>query len=449
MYFLLKIITQLALKVYFKKIHIEGEELLPKEGPYLIVANHPSSFLDPISVAVLVKQKISFLAKGGLFKNKLVAAILRKLNMVAIYRAQDNPEMLSSNNEVFKDCYKKLAEKEVIMIFPEGISEMERSLRKIKTGAARIALGAEKENNYNLNVKIVPIGLNYTKSSRFRSELIMIIGKPITAQDYQLLHQEDEISTIKKLTQEIENSIRDLIITIDRQEHTELIERIESIYKARLLETTNIDENKNIATIKVSQGIIDAIKHFQEIEPQTFDRIKFKIDNYFDMLEQANLTDRSLQRDIPKENLFIYLLKVAVKLIPGFPLWLFGIINSYLPYRLPRFFALLISDSEAFYGALLMSLGTFFFVLFYSIEIVLVGSISHSYLVTLLYAIALPVSGLFTIYYARFARKFYYNWKLVSNFYSKQQLISELIDERKRIIIDLEQIRAKFNTRND
>lgn len=447
-YSLLKNIVKVAINVYFKKVHIEGKENIPINGPFLIVANHPSSFLDPISIAILVKQKISFLAGGFMFKNKFIASILRGLNMVAIHRAQDNPGMLSNNDDVFKDCYKKLSDKGAIMIFPEGTSEMERRLRKIKTGAARIALGAEKENNYDLSVMILPVGLNYSKSSRFRSEMFINIGTPISVLDYKAAHQKDEFHAVQELTQNIENKIRDLIVTIDEHEYDELIERVESIYKTELIKTTPTDKGHNLTQIKISQEIAGAVKHFQKNEPKLFDDAKFRIDSYFDKLSKTNLSDKSIKQNLQSENLFVYIIKSVFKLIIGFPIWLFGIINSYIPYKLPRYIALAITDSEAFYGALLMSLGTLTFILFYSLEIVLLWVLFHSPLLTILYAIALPLTGLFTIYYSRFARKFYYNWKLISSFYSKQQMVTELIEERKNIIIELEKIKEKYNAIN-
>jgi len=123
-------------------------------------------------------------------------------------------------------------------------------------------------------------------------------------------------------------------------------------------------------------------------------------------------------------------------------------INSYVPYKLPRIIALKITDSEAFYGALLMSLGTIIFIVFYSLEIFLIGYLSHSIIFTLIYALALPLTGFFTIYYSRFARKFYYHWTLISKFYSKRKLVTELINERESIIIELEQIKEEFNLVN-
>jgi len=440
-YSFLKTISKLALKVFYKKIHIEGKELLPKEGPFLIVANHPSSFLDPINIATQVKQRISFLAKGVMFKNKIIASILRGINMVPIHRAQDNPEMLNKNKEVFKACYQKLNKQGVIMIFPEGTSEMERRLRTIKTGAARIALGAEKEYDYSLNMKIVPVGLNYTKSSRFRSEVFINFGTPINVKDYFEEYKKDEISASKNLTNKIEDDIKKLIVAIDKEEYDELIERLESIYKTELTKN-NVNKDDKRSDIKLTQEIANAVKYYQENDPALFDEMEVRIDRYYRKLKRIKLSDKSFNSS--NESFFSNTFKPLVVLFFGFPLWLFGIINSYIPYKLPRTIALLITKDEAFYGALLMSLGTIFFVLFYSLEILLMWHFTHDIILTISFGVLLPISGFFTIYYSRIARRMYYNWLLVFKFNSKKKILVSLISERENIITDLEIIRKKY-----
>jgi glycerol-3-phosphate O-acyltransferase/dihydroxyacetone phosphate acyltransferase len=442
-YSFFKILTRFALKVYFRKVHIEGKEHLPNEGPFLIVANHPSSFLDPISIAVLVKQKISFLAGGFMFKNKIVASILTKFNIVPIYRAQDNPNDLSKNKEVFRGCYEKLRNNGIIMIFPEGTSENERRLRKIKTGAARIALGASKENDFNLNIKIVPVGLNYTKSSRFKSELFIQFGTPIESDDYINEYKKDEFSAAKNLTNEIEKSIKNLIIDIDKEEYDVLVARVESLYKSKLIENS-IDENEPFPEIKISQRIYEAIKHFQKNDADLFRQIKAKIDDYFLNLKSMKISDRAIEKGGQLGNILQYFVKSILILILGFPIWLFGYINSYIPYRVPRFIALKITNSEAFYGALLMSLGTFSFIIFYSLLIYLTWFFSHSPIFSICYGVALPLTGFFTIFYARIARRFYYNWQFISKFYSSQNLLVQLVSDRNNIIKELEIIAGKF-----
>jgi glycerol-3-phosphate O-acyltransferase / dihydroxyacetone phosphate acyltransferase len=439
-YSFLKTISKLALKVYYRNIHIEGKENIPKKGPFLIVANHPSSFLDPINIATQVNHKISFLAKGVMFKNKIIASILRGLNMVPIHRAQDNPEMLTKNKEVFKACYQKLKDNGVIMIFPEGTSEMERRLRKIKTGAARIALGAEKEYNYSLNMKIVPVGLNYTKSSRFRSEVFVNFGVPINVQDYIESYKKDEITTSNNLTNRIEGDIKKLIVAIDKHEYDELIERLESFYNTELTKTDKLSD------LKFTQEIANAVKHYQEKDPVLFDNMNSKIDTYYRKLKRIKLSDKNFNDSHKPQSDSVY--KIISILLLGFPVWLLGFINNYLPYRLPRTIALLITKDESFYGALLMSLGTIIFVLFYSLEIFLMWHFSHHLLFTLGFGIILPIIGFFTIYYARIARRFYYNWLLIFKFNGKKKILLEVIKERAEIVADLEKIKTNYLSKN-
>lgn len=425
---------RLALKVYFRKQHINGLQNIPKDGPFIIVSNHPSSFLDPVSIAVLINRKINFLAKATLFNNKIAAKLLYKLNLVPIYRAQDNPRKLSENKSAFEACFKTLGDNGIIMIFPEGTSENERRLRAIKTGAARIALGTAKENKYGLNIKILPVGLNYTKSSKFRSELSIAFGKPLDTDDFIEDYQRNETATARALTSKIEESIKALIINIDKQEHDELVAKLETIYK------TELAPNSNLPT-EISQNIVKGVKHFQEHNNAIFNDTKFKIDNYFEKLTQVNISDKKIGQSHKKSGLFLTALKSVFKLFVGFPLWLVGITHSYLPYKLTRRIALIITKDEAFYGALLMSLGTILFILFYSLFALLSWIIFQNSVITLIYSLCLPIFGFFTIYYARFARKFYYNWKFLSKFYSKNELISELIIERKKITSELEILR--------
>ena len=435
-YSFLRSLIRIALKVYFRKFHIKGQENIPQEGPFLIVANHPSSFLDPMSIAVLVPQKISFLAKATMFNYKIIAWILKGLNLVPIYRAADNPGMVSKNQEMFKSCYQKLSNDGVIMIFPEGTSENERKLRKIKTGAARIALGTAKETNFDVNVKILPVGLNYTKSSTFRSELFLEFGKPIEAKDYFDAFKNDEKEAAKKLTDEIEKSIIDLIINIEEDEYEVLVKQVESL----LNYSSSNNADNPFETIEISQNIYAAIEYYRKNDQKQFNHIKKKIDNYFRNLEAINLSDKMIADGVERKNFWNYIFKSLIILIFGFPFWLFGYINSFIPYKIPRYLALLITKSEAFYGALLMSIGTFSFIFFYSFILYWVAKYSGSNIITISYAIALPLCGLFTMFYARVARKFYYNWKFVACFFSKQKLVIQLASTRNGIIKELNRL---------
>ena len=151
---ILKFLMQLTTKGFFKTISVRNKEMIPEKGPLMILANHPSTFMDPIVITTILKRDVYYLAKGELFKNNFANWILPKLNMIPVYRKQDDPNQMEKNKDTFKKCFEHLEKGGAILMFPEGTSITERKLRPIKTGAARIVLGAEERNNFNLGVAI-------------------------------------------------------------------------------------------------------------------------------------------------------------------------------------------------------------------------------------------------------------------------------------------------------
>ena len=49
-----------------------------------------------------------------------------------------------------------------------------------------------------------------------------------------------------------------------------------------------------------------------------------------------NLSDKTIDKGGQLGNLMRYLLKSLVVLVIGFPVWLFGYVNSFIPYRIPK-----------------------------------------------------------------------------------------------------------------
>ncbi|CAO3589108.1 unnamed protein product [Absidia cylindrospora] len=80
--------------------------------------------------------------------------------------------------ELFAKVHERLADDGCIVIFPEGGSHDRSELLPLKAGFAIMALGAMAEKE-NLNVKIVPVGLNYFHPHRFRSRAVISYGTPI------------------------------------------------------------------------------------------------------------------------------------------------------------------------------------------------------------------------------------------------------------------------------
>ena len=94
---------------------------------------------------------------------------------IPVTRASDGAT--SGNAAAFEACHRVLAGDGVIAIFPEGRASDEVRLLPVKTGAARIALGARGDGAEGLH--IVPVGLIYENKARARSRSYVRVGKPI------------------------------------------------------------------------------------------------------------------------------------------------------------------------------------------------------------------------------------------------------------------------------
>lgn len=166
-YAILRYLMRLTTSVFFRNIVIRNPDLVPAKGPLMILSNHPSTFMDPIVVATVLDRRVFFLAKGELFSNKFTRWLFPKLNMIPVYRKQDDPAQMKKNKETFAKCFDHLDKGGSILMFPEGISITERKLKPLKTGAARIVLGAESRADFKNGIKILCVGLNYQNPHKF------------------------------------------------------------------------------------------------------------------------------------------------------------------------------------------------------------------------------------------------------------------------------------------
>jgi glycerol-3-phosphate O-acyltransferase/dihydroxyacetone phosphate acyltransferase len=428
--------VRLALKVYFKKITVKGSEYVPKEGPIIMVSNHPSGYFDPLCICAVLDPKISFLGKSTIFSTKLLSLIFENINIVPVYRVKDDPNNKGKNAEMFQACYNKLAKKGLILIFPEGTSKSDRRLGSIKTGAARIALGAAKVNGYAVKPKLLPVGLNYSNSSKFRSDLRVDFGSPLSSEAYFDTFKSDEVLAVKVLTTDIESSMKSLIINIDNSEYEELVLKIEKIINAK-----NAENN-----VSRSQSIYDAIIYYQKNNIALYEQTKHKIDDYFINLDEMGISDRSLRSISDIDNIWKYILKTLAYAFFGFPIWLFGVIHGYPPYIIAKSMTPKVTGRREFYGAVGMMIGMASFLVIYSIYLLISWLIFHSFVITITYFIVLPITAVFCLYYARMVRKLYHNLKTSSKMFSAQGVLVGLISDRNDILEELEEIGIDFRT---
>ena len=451
-----KFILSIGLKVFFRRILVHNKQLLRTDAPLLIVANHPNTFMDPMLIAHLLNQQVYFLANGGVF-NSITKILFRQLNMVPIYRKADastnvGVNMREQNNKAFSTCYEYLGKKRTILIFPEGSSIIERRLRELKTGTARIALGAELENNFELNLQILPIGVNYSDATRFRSEVFINVGEPISLKDFKEKYNSEtneianeQTNSVKELTEIIEEKLLELMIVTSDEAEDKFIQNIEKIYKNRLFEDENISLDAKIKDFELTKHIIKATKYFEATSPNVLENFKIKLDSYLGNLQKLKISDAVFNQSKKNKNILAASLFSMFFMTVCFPFFVFGFLNNYLPYKLPSLISRKITDDETFFAPIMLASGIFTFILYYCVVLWCVQVFwLHNFLWLLGYFVLMVLSGFFALFYTAFFENVKENWQFISIFYKKNSLVSTLVAQRKEIFSFLENAKKEY-----
>ena len=225
---LVQALISVALRLFFRRIETSRDHLVPRTGALVFVLNHPNGLIDPALVFAALPRRISFLAKSTLFRLPVVSWLLRTVEALPLYRRADPGEDVSQNLRTFEACRRLLLRGRCIALFPEGVSHNATKLLPVKTGAARIALGAAVPG-----LKVVPVGLYYTSKTSFRGEALLRFGEPMdvppSAPDE---HGEPEREAVRELSARIEAALRAVTLNVESEEQLDAARKAERLFSS-------------------------------------------------------------------------------------------------------------------------------------------------------------------------------------------------------------------------
>lgn len=213
-YRLLKFYARLAIRIYCKRIIINESSWLQSDGPLLLACNHPNSFLDGMIITTLFKAPVRSLARGDAFKKPFVNRLLKKLQLLPVYRTSEGVENLPHNYATFNACRETFQQQGIVLIFSEGRCENEWHLRPLRKGTARLALTSWETG---IPLKVIPTALNYSSFRRFGKEVHLNFGKPIIKD--LVLEQETEGKRLLEFNRQLHESLKDMVYEVDPGDH--------------------------------------------------------------------------------------------------------------------------------------------------------------------------------------------------------------------------------------
>ena len=189
----------------------EGADRIPESGGCILALNHVSH-VDPLTAAHITwdyGRQSRYLAKSGLFKNKLLATFLRAAGQIPVERS-------SAGARAFDEAVKAVNAGELVVVYVEGsITKDPDGWPMVgKSGAARIALAT--------GAPVIPVGqwgaqellpAYSAKPHPFPRKTIRVkVGDPVDLSD--LLEKEPTVQVVAEATHRIMDAIVDLVAEV-------------------------------------------------------------------------------------------------------------------------------------------------------------------------------------------------------------------------------------------
>lgn len=416
---------------FYSRFEVTGVQVIPENSGVILCVNHVNALIDGVVLQASTDRDIRPLARSGLFRNPLLKPILNMIGAVPIYRKNTEESDTSKNQDSFSQCYQILAENQILVIFPEGQSHSNPYVQEIKTGAARIALGAIHVNG--VAPVVIPVGMTFSRKRKGRTEVLVHYGKPVDLNTPDDMNEHDAVNLI---TERVQDGIEAVTLNTRTWKELDLVSRLERFFALR----QGKHRKSNLTQrFKALQRLIEAQQLLQEHEPDKIRSLMSKMRMFERLCDACGINNYHLAVQYRPILLLMYFLRTLGIVFVGFPVALWGILNSYIPYKITDFFTHKFSKDIDQQDTARILVGIAVFSIFWGIQSHLVYrnfglQWSLVYLGSLFFsaALALSLRGEY--------RRTLENLKVFFLFLRKQDLKSYLETKRRELEIELAQM---------
>lgn len=195
--------------------------MLNAKGPLLLASNHPNSFLDGVILTTLFEKNIYSLTRGDVFKTRKYEKLLRWMHLLPIYRTSEGTENLTHNYTTFEACHEVFAKNGVVMIFSEGRCVNEWHLRPLRKGTARLAVSTWQKD---IDLKVIPVGFNYSPFRNFGKNVFINFGEPIHKE--KVLQHASDGKLLLSFNEQLNEQLEKLVYEINSSDKKKIKEEL-------------------------------------------------------------------------------------------------------------------------------------------------------------------------------------------------------------------------------
>jgi 1-acyl-sn-glycerol-3-phosphate acyltransferase len=312
---------------YYRKVIVIGRENINPDDYLIFAPNHQNALMDALAVLFTHKGQPVFLARADIFKSRFIASILYFLKILPVYRLRDGFVNVKGNDVIFDKTIEVLKHKNGVVILPEGNHEGIRRLRQLKKGICRIAFQADEATGFSLNIKIIPVGIEFTHYSRIRQVLTVVYGKPVEVSRFYNSYRQNPQRAMNELRAQLSGEMEKNMVHIESEDDYEAIDELRSIVNGRFSDDTRMPK------LFRDRILINKLNLLKSSALNTYKRICFLSLQIKENARRLKTDYRLLEKK--KHPLFAILLGI-IGLIISFPLFLFGFVFNFVFLQIPN-----------------------------------------------------------------------------------------------------------------
>ena len=317
--------------VFYRRVEVAGLERVPLSGPLVVAANHNQGLMDGVLLVAALPRRLRPVAKAPLFRYPIIGQLTRLSGAIPVHRPQDERSGAVDNQAMFSAAERALATGDAILIFPEGVSQPEPALMPLRTGTARLLLGAARALDSGLAATLLPVGLMFREPGTFRAgSALVLVGEPVPTADLAALPPQESDVAVRRLTERLGEALQRLIVEARDRHILALVHAAESIWREEMPEAAREPWDRAAWRQRAAR----AYHYLAGVEPIRVAALRSRVERYVEDLERAGLIDRDLSRGYRAGPVMRYAFREGSALLLGLPLALWGVIIHLLPYRL-------------------------------------------------------------------------------------------------------------------
>jgi len=308
---------------------------------------------------------------------------------------RDGFSSLKGNDEIFEKTIDVLKNKNGLVILPEGDHAGFRRLRQLKKGICRVAFQSDEVTGFNLNIKIIPVGIEFSNYSRYRQVLTVVYGKPIEVSEFFGLYKESPERALNELRARLSNEMKGNMVHIESEEDYEAIDELRSMINGRF------SDDIRFPKLFRDRTLIKKMNLLKSSDPSVYERICSLSLQIKKKAKDLNTDYRLLEK---KKHPLGWLIAGMVGIFVTFPLFIYGNIFNLTFLEIPNLQIRKIKDPQ-FHSSIRYAISLILAFVFLPMYLILSLIIFSPWWLGLLIFLTLPLSGLYAWnYYLQFRR---------------------------------------------